>query len=118
MLQGAAGQASEKASINSFGFRGPEFPLIKPARVCRIINMGGSSTFGFRNSDRGTYPFQLEELFQQHPSSLKVEVINAGFPYCNTGSMLSLLRDELFHYSLDDFTLYVAYLVTRSRGPQ
>jgi hypothetical protein len=109
VLQGAAGQASEKASINSLGVRGPEFQPIIPAGVFRIISMGESSTFGFRNSDGGTYPFQLEELFQQHSASLKVEVINAGFPYYNTGSILSLLREELVHYSPDILTLYVAY---------
>jgi lysophospholipase L1-like esterase len=109
VLQGAAGQASETASINSLGFRGPEFQAAKPEGVFRIICMGESSTFGYRNSDVGTYPFQLESLFRQHAGAQKVEVINAGFPYYNTGSILSLLREELLNYGPDVFTLYSAH---------
>jgi hypothetical protein len=109
VLHGAAGQASEKASINSLGFRGPEFQAMKPVGVFRVICMGESSTFGFRNSDNGTYPFQLENLFRQGHGGAKIEVINAGFPYYNTGSILSLLREELVHYSPDVLTLYSAF---------
>jgi lysophospholipase L1-like esterase len=109
VLQDAAGQASEKASINSLGFRGPDFQATKPAGVFRIICMGESSTFGFRNSDTGTYPFQLEQLFRQHPEGSHVEVINAGFPYYNTGSIRSLLTAEIISFSPDILTIYAAH---------
>jgi hypothetical protein len=109
VLQGAAGQASEQASINSLGFRGPDFQPVKPEGVFRVICLGESSTFGFRDSDTGTYPFQLEQLFRQHPEGAKVEVINAGFPYYNSGSILALLREELLDYHPDLLTLYSAY---------
>jgi lysophospholipase L1-like esterase len=109
VLQGAAGQASEQASINALGFRGPEFQARKPEGVFRVICLGESSTFGFRNSDVGTYPFQLEQLFRGPPEGATVEVINAGFPYYNTGSMLALMREELLDYSPDVLTLYSAY---------
>src|SRR5215813_13942422 len=39
IVRGAAGQASETASINSLGFRGPEFQASKPEGVFRIICM-------------------------------------------------------------------------------
>lgn len=109
VLQGAAGQASEQASINSLGFRGPEFQASKPEGVFRVICLGESSTFGFRNSDTGTYPIQLEQLFRQHPDGANVEVINAGFPYYNSGSILALLQEELLDYSPDLLTLYSAH---------
>jgi lysophospholipase L1-like esterase len=109
VLQGAAGQASETASINGLGFRGPEFQAIKPAGVFRIISMGESSTFGFHNSDTGTYPFQLENLFRQYPGGAKIEVINAGFPYYNSGSILSLFSEEIVNYNPDVLTLYNAF---------
>jgi hypothetical protein len=60
--------------------------------------MGESSTFGYHNSDTGTYPFLLEQLFRQQPRFANVEVINAGFPYYNSGSIRSLLESELLKY--------------------
>jgi lysophospholipase L1-like esterase len=109
VLQDAAGQASETAAINSLGFRGPEFQAIKPDGLFRIVCMGESSTFGFHNSDTGTYPFQLGKLFQERLGGANVEVINAGFPYYNSGSILSLLREEIVNYRPDVLTLYNAY---------
>lgn len=109
IVQGARGQGSETASINSLGFRGPEFQPRKPKGVFRIISMGESSTFGYHNSDTGTYPFLLEQLLRQQPRFENVEVINAGFPYYNSGSIRSLLESELLEYKPDLLTLYSAY---------
>ena len=108
-LKGAAGQATEVASINSLGFRGPEFQPIRPAGSFRIICMGESSTFGYRNSDGGTYPFLLERLLRQTSADTRIEVINAGFPYYNSASILALLREELSSYNPDVLTLYSAF---------
>jgi hypothetical protein len=46
-------------------------------------------------------------LFER--DALPVEVINAGFPYYSTGSILSLLQNEILSYSPDLITLYAAY---------
>jgi hypothetical protein len=109
-LQGSAGQASETASINSQGFRGPEFNAFKRPDIFRIVCMGGSSTFGFHNNDDETYPFQLENLFKKNSiKNNKVEVINAGFPYYNTGSIKALLINEILDLNPDLVTLYTAY---------
>jgi lysophospholipase L1-like esterase len=108
-LKGAAGQAAEAASINSLGFRGPEFQPIKRAGTFRIVCMGESSTFGYRNSDGGTYPVLLEKIFRQASSEADVEVINAGFPYYNSASILALLREEISAYNPDVITLYSAF---------
>lgn len=107
VIRGASGQGEGTASINSHGFRGPDFLAAKPKGVFRIICLGGSSTFGFRDSDVGTYPFLLQKLLRKE--GLKVEVINAGFPYYNTGSIVSLLKEELLNYKPDLITLYAAY---------
>lgn len=110
VLKGAAGQGdNETASINSLGFRGPEFQPRRLPRTFRIITLGESSTFGFHNTDTGTYPYQLEQSFRGQPSSLRVEVINAGFPYYNSGSIRALLEKELAAYDPDLITLYSAY---------
>jgi lysophospholipase L1-like esterase len=108
ILKGLRGQSSETASVNSLGFRGPEFQSVKPEGVFRIICLGGSSTFGFHNRDTGTYPFQLEQLFRQHKGYMKVEAINAGFPYYYTGNILPLLEEELLDYQPDILTFYSA----------
>lgn len=110
VLHGAAGQADEEASTNSLGFRGPDFLPQKPEDVFRIICLGGSSTFGFHNSDEGTYPFLLQKLFEEEERRQpSVDVINAGFPYYNTGSILSILKEELLRYEPDLMTLYTGY---------
>jgi lysophospholipase L1-like esterase len=107
ILKGAAGQGSETASINSHGFRGPDFETVKPIGVFRVVCLGESSTFGYRNRDDETYPYILERLFAQE--KLPVQVINAGFPYYNTGSILSLLKDDIVREEPDLITLYAGY---------
>jgi lysophospholipase L1-like esterase len=107
-LQGAAGQAAgETASVNNLGFRGPDFTPAKPPSVFRVVCLGESSTFGYRDGDNETYPFYLQTLFER--DGLPVQVINAGFPYYNTGSILSLLQNEILTYSPDLITLYAGY---------
>ena len=108
-LKGAAGQATEVASINSLGFRGPEFRPTKPKETFRIVCLGESSTFGYHNTDGGTYPVLLEKILRQASGDASIEVINAGFPYYNSASILALLREEVSHYDPDVITLYSAF---------
>jgi len=108
-LQGAAGQGAETAQINSLGFRGPDFEASKPPDTFRIITLGGSSTFGFHNSDTGTYPFQLQQRLLEPVNGLRIEVLNAGFPYYTTATIRSLLEEELVEFRPDLLTLYTAY---------
>jgi lysophospholipase L1-like esterase len=107
VLRGAAGQASETASTNALGFRGRDFAVTKAPGVFRVVCLGESSTFGYRNGDAETYPFYLQKLLEH--DNLQAEVINAGFPYYNTGSILSLLKNEILSYEPDLITLYAAY---------
>jgi lysophospholipase L1-like esterase len=64
---------------NSLGFRDSVRPFSKPRDVFRILTLGDSFTMGAGARHEGTYPFQLQELFNRrsgdHP---RVEVINAG----------------------------------------
>jgi lysophospholipase L1-like esterase len=107
VLRGAAGQREETASTNALGFRGPDFSPVKARGTFRVICLGESSTFGYKNRDDETYPFQLQQRLRRR--GLPAEVINAGFPYYNTGSILSLLNAELLSYDPDLITLYAAY---------
>ena len=109
VLRGAAGQGDPTASTNSLGFRGPDFEPHKPVGTFRVIALGESSTFGFHNTDTGTYPYLLQQLFRDDASLYRVEVINAGFPYYNSSSILNLLTHELGNYDPDLLTLYNGY---------
>ena len=108
-LRNAAGQAEETATINALGFRGPDFEPRKPGGTFRVVCLGESSTFGFHNRDTDTYPYLLQQLAESQPRAVRVEVINAGFPYYNSGSILSLLQSEIFSYDPDVLTIYSAY---------
>ncbi len=108
-LQSAAGQGEETARTNSLGFRGPDFQPEKAPRTVRVVTLGGSSTFGFHNEDDETYPHYLQRLFDEAPGELRVEVINAGFPYYTTASIRSLFESEILNYDPDAITLYSAY---------
>jgi lysophospholipase L1-like esterase len=107
LLKGAAGQESETASTNALGFRGRDFSPVKPAGVFRVVCLGESSTFGYRNRDDETYPVYLQQLLDR--DGVRGEVINAGFPYYNSASILSLLKNEILTYSPDLITLYAGY---------
>ena len=65
-------------SINSQGFRGPEFSETKPDGVYRIFVVGGSTTFGTGVYDDQTFPSYLQKLFDQSNFDFNIEVINAG----------------------------------------
>ena len=106
-LEGAAGQGHETATTNALGFRGPDFAPQKPDDTFRIVCLGGSSTFGYHNNDDETYPHYLQGLLEEEYE--RIEVVNAGFPYYNTGSIRSLLEAEVWSYEPDLITLYSAY---------
>lgn len=58
-------------TINSSGFRGPEFAAAKSRY--RIICVGESSTAGIESPDQETWPARLQQYL-----GTQVEVINAG----------------------------------------
>ncbi len=68
-------------TINSFGYRGPEFSLEKPEGVVRIACIGGSTTFDVKvTDDSKTWPAQLGTALKQKPDLPPIEVINAATP--------------------------------------
>jgi lysophospholipase L1-like esterase len=103
-----------RVHINSHGFRGKEFQLQKQPGVIRIVTLGASSTFGFRNHDEQTYPAQLEQMLNTSAASsselrqqrIRFEVINLGIPHLRSGQVLSLLRNEALALRPDYVTFY------------
>jgi lysophospholipase L1-like esterase len=73
---------TSRVEVNSFGFRGPEFSMPKPAGLFRIFALGESTTFGWKEvaSHEQAWPALLEaKLRRAHPGRA-IEVINAGVP--------------------------------------
>jgi len=102
--------------INSRGFRGKDFEITKEPDVIRIITLGASSTFGFKEHDDKTYPRYMEQLLNEalptlgakwHGKSIKrFEVINLGVPHLRTEEILSLFVNEGLEINADFVTFY------------
>src|SRR5262245_15443579 len=65
--------------INSLGFRGDEFPRVKPPNTFRIVVLGASTTFNSEvSSNEATWPARLQEKLRQAFPGRNIEVINAS----------------------------------------
>ena len=89
VLRSGNATSNGRYTNNSYGFRGKEFDIVKPAGVFRIVAVGASTTYGAANSDQNTYPAQLEHMIRE--SGYKnVEVLNAGVTgYTTTESFIN-----------------------------
>jgi len=99
----------EPGHINNHGFRGADFEAQKPAGTFRIVCLGESSTFGYTDTDDGTYPYLLQRSFDAEAGARRVEVLNAGIPHFNTNNQVALLDEEALSWAPDVFTLYAGY---------
>lgn len=96
-----AGARTPNISINSDGFRGREYPAIKPPNTFRIIMLGDSETFSFMLPENDTLPIQLENLLNKEPSSWHCEVLNFGVEGYNTFQELEQLKTKGLKYNPD-----------------
>jgi len=92
--------------INSHGFRGSEFTEDKEENSYRIFTIGGSTTFSIGVLDNQTYPFFLQDLYNQKTLGFNVEVINAGWPGYNSDSETKLIKDKLLGFDPDLFIIF------------
>ncbi len=107
---------SFSVSINSRGFRGADFELEKPAGAKRVLTLGASSTFGFRDQDHETYPFLLGEILAEECRSTEFEVINLGIPHLESKHILALFRKEGLELEPDIVTFYEGINDSASKG--
>ncbi len=101
-------------SINSDGFRGPEYSITKPANTFRIIMLGDSETFSFMLAQSDTLPMQLENLLNRKSSLLRYEVLNFGVEGYNTFQELEQLKTKGLKYNPD---LIILNYVLNDAGP-
>ena len=81
--------------VNSFGLRGEEVAMPKPAGVYRIVCLGDESTLAPAMKNSETFCTRLEDLLQNQ-TPLTVEVLNAGVPeYCPLLSYLQVRHSLL-----------------------
>lgn len=98
--------------LNNNGMRGRDFQLKKKTGVIRVITLGASSTYGYRNKDDETYPYYLEqflnkELAQRYfPGIASFEVFNFGMPQFYSDEIRALFMNEAIRYSPDIVTFY------------
>jgi len=102
----AGGLDFDIVTLNSLGMRSPEFSIDKPENTYRIFVMGGSTTFGNGVFDNQTYPFYLQERYDQTNLGFDVEVINAGWPGWNSINEINKIKKELLGYEPDLFIVY------------
>jgi hypothetical protein len=88
-------------SINSDGFRGPEYLVPKAKNAFRIIMLGDSETFSYMLAQKDALANQLEALLNKNSSSLYYEVLNFGVEGYNTLQELEQLKTKGLKYHPD-----------------
>lgn len=97
---------SERASINSLGFRGKEFDTAKEDGVTRIVTMGDSAVYGYLIPERVTFSRLLERrLMRGRAEGAKFEVINAGVPAYNIEKTTARLKKRVLPLKPDVIVL-------------
>jgi len=100
-------QSNDSIKINSEGFRGDNFSIVKPDGFYRIITVGGSTMFGYgATSDETTIPGYFEALLQNNSKLNNVEVINAGISGATSFTELELIKNKLIDYEPDLIIVY------------
>lgn len=92
---------SGRYSHNSYGFRGPDFPLEKPADGLRVVMLGGSTVYGVRVKDNQTSAAQLEGRLRARLPGRPVEVLNAGVAGYTSQETLGMLRHRVLNLRPD-----------------
>lgn len=80
-------------STNMLGFRGRDYPEIKPAGTYRIVMLGDSITFGNSVTESQTFSSILERKLNSGGNLLHYEVINLGISGYNTRQELTTLQE-------------------------
>ena len=108
-------QSSNTININSEGFRGPEFSVIKESDHFRIMMLGGSTMFGTGATyDDTTIPGYLQSFFDESQLDSEIEIINAGIQGADSNTELKLIENKLLQFSPDMIIIYDGWNDLRS----
>ncbi len=92
---------SGNIKVNSDGFRGPEYSVLKPDNTFRIIMLGDSETLSFMLPYHQTLAKQLEDLLNKNSTFLRYEVFNFGVEGYNTFQEVEQLKNKGLKYNPD-----------------
>jgi len=93
-------------TTNSEGYRGSEWSKEKPENTFRIFTIGGSTTYGAAAIDNQTYPFYLQEMYDQSNLGFNVEVLNAGISGETSLDESNAIKKNYVRYDPDLFLVY------------
>ncbi len=79
---------------NSWGFRGEEFSVQKPAATFRVVALGASTTEGSQGNLE-TYPYLLQKELQKRYPGRAIEVLNAGHHGQGIDDLLEILKQRV-----------------------
>lgn len=83
--------------FNQWGLRGPDFPLVTPSGVRRILLLGGTSTFGIGVAEKETISVRLEALLnEKRPGSF--QVINGGLWALSAEEQWAFVKGQGFNF--------------------
>jgi len=100
---GGSWQYIPEFKINSLGFRGEEFPILKEEGTLRIACFGGST------SHSGNYPEKLAKLLKEEFRNIKkIEVINAAVPHWTITQNLIQFITRVIYLKPDFIIIYDA----------
>jgi lysophospholipase L1-like esterase len=106
ITQSPDGKTNYEVHINRHGLRGPDFELEKTPGTLRVLTLGASSTFGYRNRDDETYPAQLQRVLDERAPDRRFEVINFSVPHANSDNVVAMFRAEGLALDPDFVTFY------------
>jgi lysophospholipase L1-like esterase len=92
-------------SINSHGFRAPEWQVMKPTGVYRLMILGDSVVFGWGAPQDSIFPARLQHKYAAEGRA--VEVIAAGVGSWNTRTEYEYLKAAGFGFEPDAILLVV-----------
>ncbi len=87
------------ARTNSYGLRGPDPVIPKPAKVIRILMLGDSYTFGFPVRDGEEFAALIERGLRER--GYPVEVVNGGVSGTSPTLDYIALRDQFLSFQPD-----------------
>lgn len=94
-----------RVSINSLGYRGPEFSLAKSEHIIRMVVMGGSAAFDIGASNGEDWPHLMEKAIHEQGYQ-SVELINAAVPGHASWDSLGRLYGEIWMLDPDFVIVY------------
>jgi lysophospholipase L1-like esterase len=102
-------------TINRQGFRTPPFSPKKAPGTYRIVVFGDSVTFGYKVTDRETYPRRLEQLLAAQMPAItnsdrrRIEVINVGVTGYTSWQGRVLYEKTVRHWAPDLVVIMFGY---------